>query len=118
MLSKQGLLKFLQEGCMKHGGTTEDQNQPVGWDLLWSYIRAHYGVKRVLKYYHAGKAHVFSSEAGLHQGDPIASTLFTLAIHPIIIKVAEDYDVVITAYADNIIMTGKMSVLRRAAVAL
>ena len=115
-LSKQGLLNCLQEGCEKHGGTTEDQNQPVGWDLLWSYIHAHYGVKGVLKYYHAGKVHVFSSEAGVHQGDPLASTLVALAIHPIIIKVAEDDNVVITAYSDNIIMTGKMSVVRRAAV--
>jgi hypothetical protein len=95
-LSKQGLLNFLQEGCENHGGTTDDQDQPVGWDLLWSYINAHYGVKGVLKYYHGGKVHLFSSDAGVHQGDPIAGTLFALAIHPIIIKVAEDYDVVVT----------------------
>jgi hypothetical protein len=115
-LSKQGLLNFLQEGCENHGGTTDDQDQPVGWDLLWSYINAHYGVKGVLKYYHGGKVHLFSSDAGVHQGDPIAGTLFALAIHPIIIKVAEDYDVVVTAYADNIIMSGKMSEIRKAAV--
>ena len=60
--------------------------------------------------------HVFSSEAGVHQGDPLASTLVALASHPITIKVAEDDNVVITAYSDNIIMTGKMSVVRRAAV--
>ena len=83
---------------------TDDQDQPVGWDLLWSYINAHYGVKGVLKYYHGGNVHLFSSDAGVHQGDPIAGTLFALAIHPIIIKLAEDYDVVVTAYSDNIIM--------------
>ena len=117
-LSKQGLFKFLQEGCEKHGGVPDSsqENGPVGWDILWSYIDAHYGVKGVLKYYHAGKVHDFSSEAGVHQGDPIASTLFALAIHPLIMKVAEAHNVIITAYADNIIMTGKLSVVREAAV--
>ena len=117
-LSKQGLFKFLQEGCEKHGGVPDSsqENGPVGWDILWSYIDAHYGVKGVLKYYHAGKVHDFSSEAGVHQGDPIASTLFALALHPLIIEVAEAHNVIITAYADNIIMTGKLSVVREAAV--
>ena len=73
-------------------------------------MQAHYGVHCLLKYYCGGKVVTINSESGVHQGDPLGSTLFALALHPIIMKVAEAHpDVLILAYADNVIMIGKVS---------
>ena len=45
----------------------------------------------------------------------MGSTLFALALHPIIMKVADaHHDVLILAYADNVFMIGKISDLRGA----
>ena len=56
-----------------------------------------------------------SSESGVHQGDPLGSTLFAPALHPIIMKVADAHpDVHILAYADNVFMIGRISDLRGA----
>ena len=49
------------------------------------------------------------SEAGVQQGDPLGSTLFALAIHSTLIKIAEAHEVLITAYADNVIISGPLS---------
>ena len=89
--------------------------QSEGWDLLWNLVQAHYGVHCLLKYYSGGKVVTLNSESGVHQGDPLGSTLFALALHPIIMKVAEEHPgVLILAYADNVIMIGKISDLRGA----
>ena len=68
-----------------------------------------YGVHGILKYYSGGQVIAIPSESGVHQGDPLGSTLFALALHPIIMKVAESHsDVLILAYADNVFMIGKI----------
>ena len=56
-----------------------------------------------------------SSESGVHQGDPLGSTLFVLALHLIIMKVADAQPhVLILAYADNGFRISKISDLRGA----
>ena len=56
-----------------------------------------------------------SSESGVHQGDPFGSTLFVLALHPKIMKVADAHpDVLILAYADKVFMIGRILDLRGA----
>ena len=86
-----------------------------GWDLLWNIVQAHYGVHCILKYYSGGEVMTISSESGVHQGDPLGSTHFALALHPIIMKVADAHpDILISAYADNVFMIGRISDLRGA----
>ena len=116
-LKREALFDFLRKGCRAHldGQLEGDMAQSEGWDLLWNLVQAHYGVHGLLKYYSGGKVVTLNSESGVHQGDPLGSTLFALALHPIIMKVAEEHPgVLILAYADNVIMIGKISDLRGA----
>jgi hypothetical protein len=76
-----------------------EQGKPVGWDILWQRIQAHCGCKGLLKYFHNGKVAYISSD--VQQGDPLGITLFALAIHPILIKLGSQHNVLITADADN-----------------
>ena len=77
---------------------------------LWSHIMAHHGTKGILKLYHSGSTYTILSETGVQQGDPLASNLFALALHPQLCSVARRHsDILITAYADNIIITGPLS---------
>ena len=114
-LLREVLFEFLSKGCKAH---LQGQSQPdvstqpecEGWDLLWNIVQAHYGVHGILKYYSGGEVMTISSESGVHQGDPLGSTLFALALHPIIMKVADAHpDVLILAYADNVFMIGRIS---------
>ena len=110
-LKRQVLMEFLQKGTEQVNGIEEGNphTKPVGWDILWRHIQAHYGTPGTLKLYLAGEVSDIFSEAGVQQGDPLGSTLFALAIHPTLIKIAEAYEVLITAYADNVIISGPLS---------
>ena len=74
----------------------------------------HYGCKGILKYYHAGQVSHVLSQSGVQQGDPLGSTLFALAIHPILLEIASTFDIVVAAYADNVVFTGRLSEVIRA----
>ena len=49
----------LQEGTTQYVNMQDErqgQGKPVGWDILWQHIQAHYyGCKGLLKYFHDGK---------------------------------------------------------------
>ena len=66
-------------------------------------------VNSLLKYFHNGKVACISSKSGVQQGDLLDSTLFALAIHPILIKLGSQHNVLITAYADNVVFSGPLS---------
>jgi hypothetical protein len=112
-LKRQVLMDFLQKGTEQVNGTDEGnpRTKPIGWDILWRHIQAHYGTPGILKFYLAGEVSEILSEAGVQQGDPLGSTLFALAIHPTLIKIAEAHEVLITAYADNVIISGPLSLV-------
>ena len=60
----------------------------------------------ILKY--AGQQHIIASQSGVHQGDPLGSDLFALAIHPSLVKVADKHQRVrISGYADNLFLFGR-----------
>ena len=116
-LRREVLFEFLSKGCKAHlqGQQLDEASQSEGWDILWNIVQAHYGVHGILKYYSGGQVITIPSESGVHQGDPLGSTLFAFTLHPIIMKVAESHsDVLILAYADNVFMIGKISDLRGA----
>ena len=115
-LKRQHLCDFLQKGTQYFTTLPEDgqHNMPVGWDLLWRHIQVHYGCKGILKYYHAGQVSHVLSQSGVQQGDPLGSTLFALAIHPILLEIASTFDIVVAAYADNVVFTGRLSEVIRA----
>ena len=80
------------------------------WPIIWGHIQAHYGVKGTLRFYHSGKVYNILSQTGVQQGDPLGSTLFAATIQPILIKIATTFDaIVVTAYADNVTLSGPMS---------
>ena len=91
------------------------QPQPNGWNLLWKFIASHYGCHGLLKLFHSGTVTDINSESGVQQGDPLGSTLFALAIHPVLLDLGRSFpSLLITAYADNVIFAGPLSVLRDA----
>ena len=46
----------------------------------------------------------------MQQGDPLGSTLFAAAIHPLILQIGQDVsNALITAYADDAIIAGPLS---------
>ena len=86
------------------------QPQPNGWNLLWKFIAFHYGCHGLLKFLHSGTATDINSESGAQQGDPLGSTLFALAIHPVLLDLGRSFpSLLITAYADNVIFAGPLS---------
>ena len=116
-LTRQHLCQFLQKGSQFYTtleGDGQDANTPVGWDLLWGHIQVHYGCKGILKYYHGGEVSNILSQSGVQQGDPLGSTLFALAIHPILLQIASEFQVAVAAYADNVVFTGRLSEVIRA----
>jgi hypothetical protein len=86
----------------------------VGWDILWQHIQAHYGCQGRLKYFYDGKVAHINSESGVQQGDPLGSTLFALAIHPILTRIGSQHNILLTAYADNVVLSGPLSRVLRA----
>ena len=120
-VSRKHILSLLQKGCSKILGLSSVQpritsNKPMGWDVLWPHVLAHYGGRGLLKYYHDGEVTEICSESGVHQGCPLGSTLFAFALHPILIEIAEAFpSIIIFAYADNVVMTGPLQDLRTAA---
>ena len=91
------------------------QPQPNGWNHLWKFIASHYACHGLLKFFHSGTVTDINSESGVQQGDPLGSTLFALAIHPVLLDLGRSFpSLLITAYADNVIFAGPLSVLRAA----
>ena len=116
-LTREQLELVLQQGTthfVKLPGERQEQNKPVGWDILWQHIQAHYGCKGLLKYFHDGKVVKISSESGVQQGDPLGSTLFALAIHPILTLLRSQHNILLTAYADNVVLSCPLSRVLRA----
>ena len=65
--------------------------------------------------YGGGQAHQILSQAGLHQGDPLASSLFDVALHPTLIRVAKEViGVFLGGFEDNIHIMGRLSDALRA----
>jgi hypothetical protein len=52
-LFRQHLVDFLDTGCAEHASLIQDEehDKPVGWDILYNHLRAHYGICGHLKYY-------------------------------------------------------------------
>jgi hypothetical protein len=110
-LSRRHLARILRRGCTHYVNLPQPAGppSPFGWDILWGHIRAHYGVHGILKYHAQGTTKHISSQRGVQQGDPLGSTLFALALHPILLDIGNTYpEVVITAYADNVSFTGPL----------
>ena len=113
-LSRAQLTAVLQQGCAHFVNHPRDPlspgpAQPAGWDILWRHIQAHYGCKGHLRFFHDGKVSFISSETGVQQGDPLGSTLFALALHPVLTELGRHHQVLITAYADNVVISGPLS---------
>ena len=113
-LSRESLLDLLGYGCESFvtlkQRTAHATPLPVGWDLLWRHIIGHYGAHGALKHYHSGSVELVSSESGVQQGDPLGSTLFAMAIHPTLIDIADKHpEVLLTAYADNVVISGPLT---------
>ena len=113
-LSRQHLIDFLATSCVDHTDIPaqpgKNPNLPIGWDLLWRHINGHYGQVGILKHYHAGGVEYIRSEAGVQQGDPLGSTLFAMGIHSTLIEIADKHpEVMLTAYADNVIIVAPLS---------
>ena len=71
---------------------------------------AHYGVEGILNVFRGGQAHQVLSQAGLHQGDPLASSPFDVALHPTLIRVAKEViGVFLGGCQDNIHIMGRLS---------
>ena len=81
---------------------------PKGWDLLWWHVLAHYDMEGILNVFCRGQAHQILSKAGLHQGDPLASSLFDVALHQTLICVAKEViGVFLGGFQDNIHIMGR-----------
>ena len=111
-LTRTQLAAVLQHGCDHYvhlPGVSQPQDRPLGWDILWHHIQAHYGCSGTLRYFHEGQTPIINSETGVQQGDPLGSTLFALAIHPILLALGLHHQVLISAYADNVVISGPLS---------
>ena len=116
-LTRQHLVDVLDAGCQHYAPLPQDDqhDRPVGWDILYGHLRAHYGVSGNLKFYGSDSNYIVQSEAGVQQGDPLGSLLFALAIHPLLLDIGQRHpSVFISAYADNCIITGPLSKVRAA----
>ena len=121
-LTRKQLSAVLLNGCAERlrsasasPAQADAQPQPHGWNLLWKFIASHYGCHGLLKLFHSGTVTDINSESGVQQGDPLGSTLFALAIHPVLLDLGRLFpSLLITAYADNVIFAGPLSVLRAA----
>jgi hypothetical protein len=116
-VTREQLVTVLQQGCESHVKISQPGSfaAPYGWDCLWPYFAAHYGCHGLLKFYHSGSTTLIESKTGVQQGDPLGSSLFALAIHPILLELGDAFPgVFITAYADNVVMSGPLSLVQKA----
>ena len=98
--SRQHILKFHAKGCPIPADPSNKAAK--NWDILWRYIQAHYKVKGILKFYHAGKVHHILSENGVQQGDTPGTTLFSAPIQLILEEISTAFPAaLILAFADN-----------------
>jgi hypothetical protein len=56
-------------------------NKPIGWDVMYGHLQAHYGINGSLKYYSQGETLLITSKTGVQQGGLLGSLLFTMSIH-------------------------------------
>ncbi len=87
------LVDVLDAGCQRYTDLQQDvrNDKPVGWDIMYGHLRAHYGVSGNFKYYSPNETFTVQSEAGVQQGDPLGSLLFALAIHPLLLDVGQQH---------------------------
>jgi hypothetical protein len=52
-------------------------------------------------------AHSLDSSQGVRQGDPLASLLFSVAIHDVLQRVEADNDISVRAYLDDVVLVGE-----------
>ena len=82
---------------------------------MWKFIASNHGCHCLLNFFHSCSAKDTNSESGVQQGDRLGSILFALAINPVLLDLGRLYpSLLITAYADNDILAGPLSVLRAA----
>ena len=92
------------------GELGSQQAMPKGWDLLWLHVLAHYGVESILNVFHGGQAHQILSQVGLHQRDPLTSSLFDMVLHLTLICVAKEViGVFLGGFQDYIHIMGRLS---------
>ena len=112
------LLKGCEERLLSASASPEQaasQPEPHCWNLLWKFITFHNACNGLLNFFHSGSATDINSKSGVLQGNPLGSTLFALAIHPILLDLSKLHpSLLITTYADNVIFTGPLSVVRAA----
>ena len=121
-LSREQLFHVLLDGYniilktpTQSGASQPMDSLPQGWNLLWHFIASHYATHGKLRFFHSGTTSFISSQSGVQQGDPLGSTLFALAIHPVLLEIGRAFpDVLITAYADNVIVSGPLSQVKKA----
>jgi hypothetical protein len=78
----------------------------------------YYGVVGKLWYYRDGNTFLTNSKAGVHQGDPLGSVLFALAIHNWLMDLVGVHNVHVFGYADNLTLFGEVESVTDAAVQL
>ena len=107
----------LHEGCESYAPLPQDalHNLPIGWNILYGHLRAHYRIKGQLRYYAQGETFLIQSSTGVQQVDPLGSLLSALGIHPLLLAIGSRHlSVFIPAYADNVLILGLLSKVRAA----
>jgi hypothetical protein len=74
----------------------------------YSFWQFAYGKHARLRVFHGNTSTELFSRRGVRQGDPSASALFCLALHPILAQVSEEFrSLRILAYMDDVYIVGK-----------
>ena len=75
---------------------------------MWKLIASHYCCNCLLDFFHSNS----NSESDAQQDDQLGSTVFALAIHPVLLDLGRLYpSLLITAYAVDVIFAGPVSML-------
>ena len=83
------------------------QEVDISFPDLSSHVRQMYTQPSSLVFIKGMEPVVISSEQGVHQGDPLGPVLFSMGIHPILIKLQESHkNVVVLAYLDDVYLLG------------